>query len=292
MSSRRRYRELDGKTFLICVGAMKAATSWLYAQLRASPEVSVSPLKEVHFFDARFPEGALMDTDLLAMHRLSFHISQPGDAAENLRRRPAFQASVDRVRMIFDDNAYFEHFARFSRPDTRVLADITPAYAVIGSSGFEFMRRCCASQEMSLKILFILRDPVDRLWSHLRFIPQLDPKVDPSRDWPDLLRDPVTMARSDYRRTMGDLESVFPADEIIYLFYEDLFSAGIARLCRTLGVREPDVDATRRFNQTKLQIDLADETAQALRTALDAQYAFCRDRFGDELPAAWRVPDG
>ena len=50
----RRIPDLDGRTFLICIGAMKAATSWLFAQLQATKGVTVSPLKEVHFFDARF----------------------------------------------------------------------------------------------------------------------------------------------------------------------------------------------------------------------------------------------
>ena len=44
---------LDETTFLVCIGAAKCATSWLHAYLSGLPGCAPSPLKEVHFFDAR-----------------------------------------------------------------------------------------------------------------------------------------------------------------------------------------------------------------------------------------------
>ena len=284
----RRYSELDGKTLLICVGAMKAATSWVYAHLCQMPRVSVSPLKEVQFFNARFADNSIIDADLLAMKRLAYHIGQPGDPVENLNLRPAFQASVDRARMIYDDNAYFEHFARLAKPDTRVLADLTPAYAAIGEDGFRFMRQVCASQDISPKILFILRDPVDRLWSHLRFLRQLDPKFDPIRDWEERLRDPATLARCDYKGTIEALERAFPKQDILLLFYETLFDRGFTDLCTQLNLAPPEINSVRRDNETKLKMDLPDKAARTFRAVLNSQYEFCHCRFGNALPPAWR----
>lgn len=284
----RRYPELDGKTFLICVGAMKAATSWLYARLSETPGVAVSPLKEVQFFNARFPENGLIDADLLAVKRLAFHIDQSGNPVENLKANPAFRASVDRVRMIYDDDAYFEHFARLAEPETRVLTDITPAYAPIGEDGFRFMRQLCAGQDIAPKILFILRDPVDRLWSHLHFLRQFRAEFDPTRDWAEWLDDPATLARCDYKATIEALERVFPKDVILLLFYETLFDRGFADLCAHLNLSPPDIDKSRRANETRQKRDLPDEAAAAFRAVLDPQYAFCRDRFGGSLPPEWR----
>ncbi|MDK3018586.1 sulfotransferase family protein [Pseudodonghicola flavimaris] len=281
--------ELRGKTMLLCIGAMKAATSWLFAQLQATEGVAVSPLKEVHFFDARFPDGALMDADAFAMARLAFHMRQPGDAAANLRRRPAFRASLDRARMIYDPNAYFEHFAGLIRADTRVLADITPAYACIGAAGFRHMRDACATQGLTPRVLFILRDPVDRLWSHLRFLPQLRAATDPLLDWPELIRDPVTLRRSDYRQTLLDLEQAFGPEQITCLFYEQLFPHGYRRLCATLGVAPQSVDVETRYNRADLDAALPGPARQAFRTLLQPQYDFCAARFGAALPAEWRA---
>lgn len=283
----RRYSELDGKTFLICVGAMKAATSWVYAHLGEMPQVAVSPLKEVQFFNARFPDNAIYDADLLAMKRLAFHIGQSGDPVANLNDRPAFQASVDRVQMIYDDNAYFGHFAGLVNSDTHLLADFTPAYSAMGQDGFEFMRQLCVSQNISPKILFILRDPVDRLWSHLRFLQQLDRKFDPQRDWEKRLNDPATLARCDYKRTIEALERTFPEQDILLLFYETLFEHGFSDLCSWLDLSPPVIDSGRRENETKLKMNLSEEAASAFRLLLKSQYAFCHRRFGKALPAAW-----
>lgn len=284
----RRYSELDGKTQLICVGAMKAATSWVYAHLSDMPTVAVSPLKEVQFFNARFPENAMYDADLLAMKRLAFHIGQKGNSVENLSRRTAFQASVDRVQMIYDDNAYFGHFASLVNSETRVLADVTPAYSAIGQGGFEFMRQLCAGQNISTKILYILRDPVDRLWSHMRFLQQLDRTFDPQRDWEKRLADPATLARCDYEATIKALASTFPSQDVLVLFYESLFDHGFSDLCRWLNLTPPEIDSSRRENETSLKMDLPEEAASVFRSLLKRQYAFCHHRFGDTLPSVWR----
>jgi hypothetical protein len=284
----RRYSELDGKTFLICVGAMKSATSWVYARLCEIPEVAVSPLKEVQFFNARFPKNSILDPDILAMRRLAYHIGQPGEPVENLRLRPAFQASLDRARMIYDDDAYLDHFARLVGPETRVLADLTPAYAAIGEDGFSYMRDVLASQDVSARILFILRDPVDRLWSHLHFLRQIYPELDPVRDWEKALADPETLARSDYMGTIEALETVFPHDDILFLFYETLFDTGFADLCARLNLAPLDIKGRQRENETDGKLDLPDELARTFRTLLASQYEFCHGRFGGSLPAVWR----
>ena len=135
ISKLRHYGELDGKTLLICVGAMKCATSWIHDYLGGLSGVVVSPLKELHFFNTKFSAHALGDMEALAVKRLGFHLAQSGEAAGNLRRRPTFQASVDRVQMIYDDDAYFGHFARLCAPDTATFCDVTPAYSTLGPCG-------------------------------------------------------------------------------------------------------------------------------------------------------------
>ena len=147
----RKYPELEGKTFLVGVGGTKCATSWIYSYLESLPEVSPSPLKEVHFFDAKSSDTAAQ-LDIFAMKRLAFHFRQDGDVIDNLRDRPAFQASVERVKMIYDDNEYFAHFARLCTPDTRTVCDITPAYSAIGRAGFQYMKEFVAFPAVSISI--------------------------------------------------------------------------------------------------------------------------------------------
>lgn len=285
----RRYEELDGKTFLICVGATKCATSWLHNYLGSLPGVAVSPLKELHFFNTRFAAHALSDMDALAMKRLAFHMDQPGDPVGNLRRRPTFQASVDRVRMLYDDDAYFGHFARLCAPETTTFCDITPAYSVLGPAGFDYVRDFCASQDIAVRPVFVMRDPIDRLWSQLRHLTQTNPESDLVANWDKAFRSPSICARADYRGTVTDLDRTFPAGDILYLFYEDLFSeAALTRLCAHANAGYGAAEMHEVKNETHLKAEMPEDARAAARRLLAPQYAFCRDRFGDAVPSGWQ----
>ncbi len=285
----RRYRELDGKTFLIGVGANKCATSWVYSYLKLLPTVAASPLKELHFFNLNFHPAADR-MNVFAMKRLAFHFKQDGDVVDNLRARPSFQASLDRVRMIYDDNAYFDHFARMCTPETKTLCEITPAYSAIGQCGFQYMKAFFAAQEVSLKILFIMRDPVDRLWSHLRYRAQNEPGRDILKTWSGLVEDPEFIGWADYRQTIEALDTVFADRDVLFLFYEDLFcETALSELCAFAGAAFVRQDTAETVNETELKADLPDSVRERLCTLLAPQYAFCRQRFGGKVPDAWQA---
>ncbi|MDU8925980.1 sulfotransferase [Alisedimentitalea sp. MJ-SS2] len=285
----RRFGDLDGKTFLICVGAAKCATSWLHSYLGALPEAVVSPLKELHFFDARFSTNALFDPDAFALKRLTFHLSQAGAQTSNLLDHATFQASVDRAQMIYDDNAYFAHFARLCTGSTRCLCDLTPGYSAIGPEGFAYMREFFAAQGTRLKILFIMRDPIARFWSQLRHLQQLNPKNEIARNWPKALEASALRARADYRSIVTSLDQVFPANDLLYLFYESLFHENtLHRLCGFADVAYEPAQPYEKKNETTVKLPLPPAARNALETLLAPQYAFCHDRFGSAVPTDWR----
>ena len=43
---------MSGQTFIFCVGATKAGTSWLYDYLNSHRECQLPAVKELHYFDA------------------------------------------------------------------------------------------------------------------------------------------------------------------------------------------------------------------------------------------------
>lgn len=284
----RKYEAFDGRTFLIGVGATKCATSWIYTYLRSLEGVSASPLKEVHFFD-RTSAAASEQIDLFAMKRLAYHFRQEGDVVENLRNRPAFQASLERVKMIYDSAAYLDHFAGICTADTKTLFEITPAYSSIGHAGFRYMKDFFATQDMVPKILFIMRDPVDRLWSHLRYRDQNTPDLNVLDAWPQMVEDPEIAGLADYRCTVDALDRVFPAENILFLFYEDLFcEATLRQLCTFAGAAYQPASTNESVNETTLKLDLPDQVRDALLDLLAPQYAFCRQRFSEDVPQSWR----
>ena len=107
--------------------------------------------------------------------------------------------------------------------------------------------------------------------------------------WPEALQSPRVCARADYRGTVSDLDGVFSAEDILYLFYEDLFAGeSLYRLCRFADVGYRPGDTGDAKNQAEVKIDLPDDALDAFGTVLAPQYEFCRQRFGDAIPATWQ----
>lgn len=282
--------DMDGKTFLICIGAAKCGTSWLHDYLDDLPGICVSPLKELHFFTARFGALSMGDMEALAIKRVGLHMNRDGDPVETLKMSMDYQASVDRMQMIYDDNAYFAHFARLAQADTSVFCDITPGYSVLGAEGFAYMRDFFAQMNVRLKLLYILRDPVERLWSQLRHLQEINPDGEATARWADALKSPAIMARSDYAGTLDDLDFTFPTGDLHVAFYEDLFAeTALRRICAFAKVAYQPGRTAARKNETKLRIAMPGAVEDALATALAGQYKACIARFGPALPASWRT---
>ncbi|MEM1079498.1 MAG: sulfotransferase [Pseudomonadota bacterium] len=278
----------DGKTLLVCIGAAKTGTSWLHSYLEARPDVAVSPLKEVHFFDAKFPEFALGDPDSFAMKRLEFHLKAAAAEPDQIRENALLQASLDRVRMIHAPDAYFDHFASLATEDTRVVCDITPGYSAIGEDGFAYLKSFCAAQGLRVKILFLMRDPVERLWSQLRHLQQLSAENDARRDWSRLAAHPAVRARADYAQTVRALDAVFAEGDVLHLFYEDFFiDPALRRLSDFLDLPFAASRQTECLNETRVKLPLPEQAFARFAEDLAPQYQFCRDRFATQVPATW-----
>jgi len=288
-STLRRYEELKGKTFALGVGAMKCGTSWVNAYLASLKDVTASPLKEVHFFDSKFPGLKEDPTNERAFERLSSHIERIADPVKGVQSRPHFQSTVDRIKMIYDDNAYFDHFARICTDETKTLTELTPAYATIGEDGFRYVKDFFRSQDVELKIFFLMREPVDRLWSHFRFMAERNPKHNILVDWKRFIEQPRIMERSDYKATIDALDTVFDDGTVEYFFYENMLQEEtLQNLCRFVGAEfEPPKSAEAR-NKTSVDLAMTEEIESALRTTLQDQLSYCEDRFGSALPVTWR----
>jgi len=135
--------EVAGPDFL-CVGVHKGGTTWLYQQLDAHPDFWMPPLKELHYLD-----------QLSKVQRAS----SPRCRDERDRR---FLESINSLSA----KSYLdlEHYARLFEPKGTLLSgDISPNYSTLGNK----LIRQIVGYFPKLKVIFMARDPVERLWSHL-----------------------------------------------------------------------------------------------------------------------------
>lgn len=292
------------KTLFYVVGAQKSGTTWLHAMLIEHPEVKLQQRKEIHYWDtvrAPFHDRWRVSADAkLAEVARAQAAAARGDEPETPASRRARQRAEDYAAIFvggpYDPTGY-AHFLMRDRDAQPVAGDITPAYALLPASAFRDM----ADLHPNSRFIFLMRDPVRRLWSSVRmnfdarFETSLDDLRPLLRFFHEALEDPDNPLhrRSAYERTIETLERAVPAERILYLFYEELFQQSAAdRLADFLGVARFAPAFERRVKEGRAAGgDLPADDAAAARRAFAATYAFIRARFGDRAPAAWMRPD-
>src|SRR5690349_17563487 len=128
----------------LCVGVHKGGTTWLYQQLDAHPDFWMPPLKELHYFDQ--------------LSRVQRSSSPRCRDERDLR----FLESINSLsaKPYID----FEHYARLFEPKGPLLSgDISPNYSTLSNK----VVRQIVEYFPNLKVIFLARDPVERVWSHL-----------------------------------------------------------------------------------------------------------------------------
>ncbi len=281
----RRFRNLDGHAFLVGVGAQKAGTSWLFDYLGRHPEIAMSPIKELHYFDQRFRP------DLCGMWPKEFDRQAASLIATLAKGQTGslshLQCLIDRVRMNVDGAAYLEYFDRLATHGRAVVGEVTPSYSLLPEEGFAEIRAMIGRAGARPRIVFVMRDPAERFWSQCRF--ESSPNLPAERIYERSLDDPQFLERTRYDATVTRLRSTFAADELLFLFYEDLFAApAMERLCRFLGIAFVAPNSAQRIHASVTGV-LDEKRREQLRAKFAAVYAFVEKEFGDSVPAAWRL---
>ncbi len=230
--------------YYVGIGAQKCGTTWLGAvYLRHHPQVFYPPIGELHHYDT-LGLGAHEGNNRAARRKFDQLVAafDPADPAKVHR----LQVLLKRLEMIHRPEAYRELFEQF-RGDARAWGEITPNYSTLGPAGFARI----LEDQPDASFLFVLRNPVDRYWSHLRFRTHQGSPIDPELDFAGKLGDPHFYDRTDYVATLEALDGLVEPDRLLVLFYEDLFSPRgpeqVRRITDFLGVEylEPALDITR-----------------------------------------------
>ena len=272
------------------IGAQKAGTSWLADYFQKHDEVLMSPLKELHYFDRFYAEKTYRGFTERFKKALESTVKRvtPEDTAENRALLEKCDLLLRRLKMGVDPDAFLDYFRSLYRGE-KIFGEISPSYSVLDRRAFEEMRKI----HPEVRIIFIMRNPVDRYWSHLRFRIQQNPEFDPVKQFERKLSVPMYFERTDYRKTVNELEAVFNKEEILYLFYEHLFAKEarqadreLEKVCDFFGISRRPAEREKVVRKSK-GISLDPELRKkGIRHFLPV-YEFVRERFGEETPRSW-----
>lgn len=275
----------------LCVGAAKAGTSWLHRQLSGHPECHFRALKELHYFNAL--DGGFLKREY-AKHKgwqdeLRARVAEDGPTAQQARRLADRRAWLNVLAEGREDTQAYLAYLQDGAGEAKVVGEMTPAYALLSTERLTRVARMAPD----MRFLYLLRDPVERLWSHVRMIAgRRDPsgEVSGARCRAILNRtiggeETQIVRRADYAGAIARLTAAIPpAKLLIDVFEEVVAGEGLNRICDFLGIEriaaDPDpVYQGRALAMTSAQRSLATKW-------LAPQYAAAEAALG-RRPETW-----
>ena len=287
-------------TLLICVGATKAGTSWMYRYLHDHEAFYVRSVKEYLYFTI-FKNKKLMRN----LKVLNFLIVQyearflEAEAADDIIRILNLSRRIDDTKALFmalsaerSDDAAYLGYLQAGRTHETVVLDVTPADALLEPA--EILR--ISKLPIRVKLRYLMRDPLERLWSHVRMVAKRSMKE--GQDFlaacQDILKRVVYNHEEAHIVTRGDCKSnvtrfisVFDSSQFQIGFSENLQNGPkFDAMCAHWGIK-----ATSARQIKPAHVGLAAPFPEALLRDslkfLKTQYDFVADNFA-ELPANWR----
>ena len=193
-----------GPDFLV-IGAQRAGTTWLHRVLRQHPSLWLPPVKELHYFDRLETKRTILDPKERRRVGLKQLLSlDPWLVSYWLRMR---------------SDEWYARLFRGAKAKGLVAGEITPAYATLDETVLRRIKRL----NDNIKLIFVMRDPVERAWSAVNNAAKKG-AADASSVEKSIkrARESGAAARSAYADTIKRLEAVFPANQVHYCFFEDL----------------------------------------------------------------------
>lgn len=285
---------MERPIFLLGVGAQKAGTSWLADYLRTRPDTAMGPVKEMHFFNCHFADEENPGMMKHQYKRLKRHLDRRASklvSGKDQKHLPFTIGLLDAVAMHYEPERYRQFYAKLMDQNSKahITGDITPDYAAMSDRGFAKTAAYLKEMPFRTKVVFIMRDPAERLFSAFRMRSRTmvrDGKTSKKKRHSDFVAFSGVRAqrrRTEYEKTIARLEQNFAPDQLCFLFFEELFREETAQdLCTFLDLPyiRPELDKAVNAGGEKMR-PTADEIA-AVREKYAGTYDAIADRFGRE----------
>lgn len=274
------------KTFILGLGASKSGTTWIQTYLHRAEGADMGRLGEYQIWDA---------LHLPANSR--YRVARPGlwlriESALAARLGLPVKSSVLRYQLQQQPDRYFDYFEqRLAQPGIRITGDISPGYAGLPVAVLRDIDRTFAARGITVKPVFVMRDPIERAWSILKMRRRKGRVTGDSSEpdsFADRFRDAVRNGLGpSYEVTLRNIDSAFGSDRAYTGLYETMFTpASVQRLSDFAGIAADPQASAQRVNDSGDRSGVTPDLAREVFPAFAADYAYCLARF-PQARVAW-----
>lgn len=219
-------KKLNKPIDFICAGAQKAGTTWLFARLNELSEFSLPPIKEFHYFDRsrEYPSPNKLSHTFLYRRLLDYSWTKE---SVKFLFRAIKKGNYKKAKWLanwyfsnYNDEWYLSLFDSLEG----IKGEVTPDYSILNEQDIEKMYNLIPN----VKIIFLLRNPVERAWSHYRYNkyelkhPDLDKQKIELNEVKYFVNKEGVELRTNYFQTLERYAKYYPHDQIIIGFYDAL----------------------------------------------------------------------
>ena len=283
-------------TLFFGVGATKAGTSWLHSKLQAHPECHLKTIKEFHYFSLTNPRQVERAVKTAKADAAAAQVKARGADLEKrdyANRRVAdlttwcgvLQAGLGAYDRYLD-------YLRQGIGSRHLIGDVTPGYSLLPAETLTMMSRLTSD----VRFVFLMRDPVERLWSHVRMV---SARADRSnfaggslKLMAAILAGESTneiegiLKRGDYCAILDNLARSVPDKQRLIAYYEDMFApGGLTQVCNFLGISPVEPAAEDRVH-AGMPLTLPPALRAQAKEFLRPQYQGVQQRLG-RIPSGW-----
>lgn len=246
--------------FILGVGAQKAGTTWVSEYLRHQKDiVDTGEFKEYHIWDAWYNPHGLFD-EFQAWNPQKFHLS---------------------YKMQHVTNFYESYFKSLIKNNVRITGDITPSYCALSHDNFLEIKNRLERVGFLVKVIFIMRDPVNRCWSASKMMHR-----DAEQYFEKHYNSLQFQIRTKYEITLEQLDKTFAPNNLYIGIYESMFEdSNILKLSKFCNVDFNPNFRVQRFNSTRSQ-ELDPELGARCYEFYKPTYDYIEKRF-PEIKSLW-----
>lgn len=174
----------------------------------------------------------------------------------------------------------------------KICGDVTPAYAILP---IEKIRECHAVFP-DLKLIYLLRNPIDRAWSSAKMaLVRAEMEISEASDqwFIDHFKSRGSLLRGDYETCLRNWLECYPREQMLVCFFEDILAeteALLKKCFRHLGVHEDLYDWSADLKEPVrrgIQADIPPNLRSVLEEIYKPKIESLEEYLGVNL-AAWR----